>query len=161
MPTFDGKDGSKHFSMNPQVGKARFGSKEAQAPKEKGAVPAHEAGDAGTGHTTLHAHGDGTYHTEHSDGTRTEHPHIGHAVTHMAKTHEPHGTHMHIHHSGGSITSHHSKDGEETQGPHDHENIEALKDHMDQFLTEEGNEKGDDYASGGEGEEDGGDEFSV
>ena len=50
--------------------------------------------------------------------------------------------HSHIeHHEDGSHTSHHiGKDGE-MSGPHDHENIEALKDHMDQFLEEEGREK--------------------
>lgn len=107
-------------------------------------------GDGGGEHTTLHAHGDGTYHTEGHDGERTEHPHIGHALAHMAAKHEPDGKHSHVHHEdGGGHVSHHSGGGEGVSGPHDHENLEALKNHMGKFLNEEENEwSGSDYSKG-------------
>lgn len=109
-------------------------------------------GDGGAGgHSQLHPHGDGSYHTITSDGQRTEHPHIGHALMHMAAHHEGDGKHMHVHQDGGGgHTSHHVAEDGKVQGPHDHENIEALKDHMGRFLDEEANEwSGEDYGGGG------------
>lgn len=51
------------------------------------------------------------------------------------------GKHMHISHDGmGGMQSHHVGEDGEPQGPHDHVNLEALKQHMDQFFSEEGNE---------------------
>jgi hypothetical protein len=107
--------------------------------------PEEEQGGEGAP-ITLHAHGDGSYHTETEDGEREEHPHIGHALMHMAHHHDPDAKHMHVHHDGEAMTTHHVGEDGMVQGPHDHENLEALKDHMDQFLDEEGHE----------GEEDGG-----
>jgi hypothetical protein len=37
----------------------------------------------------------------------------------------------------GSITSHQIGDSGEPEGPHTHEDIEALKEHMDQFFADE------------------------
>jgi hypothetical protein len=105
------------------------------APKMDGADGEHES----MAHTTLHDHGDGTFHTEGHDGERVDHPHIGHALMHMAAKHSD-GKHMHVHHDGEQLTSHHVGEDKEVQGPHDHENLEALKDHMDQFFDEEGHE---------------------
>lgn len=106
-------------------------------------------------HTTLHDHGDGTFHSEGSDGEKVEHPSIGHAMMHMASKHSD-GKHMHIHSDGmgGGHTSHQVSDGGKPEGPHDHENIEALKDHMGKFLNEEENEwGGGDYGKSGGGHE--------
>lgn len=104
--------------------------------------------------TSLHSHGDGTFHTEHSDGSREEHPHLGHALMHMAAKHEPESKQMHVKHDGMSMTSHGVHEGGEHDGPHDHENIEALKDHMGKFFDEEENEgeDGKQYAKGDEGD---------
>ena len=41
------------------------------------------------------------------------------------------------HSDGISHTTHQIGDSGEVEGPHDHENIEALKQHMNQFLSEE------------------------
>lgn len=106
--------------------------------------PQHaNAMDSHGGHTQLHDHGDGTYHSVTPDGEKTEHPHIGHAMAHIAHHHVPDGAHSHVHHADGMHTSHHAKDGA-VEGPHDHENLEALKQHMGKFLNEEENE-GSDY----------------
>ena len=51
--------------------------------KEPQAAP---AGADGAGHTELHDHGDGTFHTVTPDGEKTEHPHLGHALAHIAIT---------------------------------------------------------------------------
>lgn len=60
---------------------------------------------------------------------------------HLMEQHQMDGkAHSHVVHNGdGTHTSHHVKDGQ-VSGPHDHENLEALKDHFDQFLDEEGQE---------------------
>ncbi len=74
-------------------------------------------------------------------------PHHEAIHEHLRNMHEETGTaHTHIeHHGDGSHTSHHIDGEGEIHGPHDHENLEALKGHMDKFLDEEGKE--------GEGEE--------
>ena len=61
---------------------------------------------------------------------------------HLRSMHEEDGeAHSHVtHHFDGSHTSHHISDTGEESGPHEHENLEALKSHMDQFLDEEGHE---------------------
>lgn len=105
----------------------------------------------------LHDHGDGTFHIEHHDGSRTEHPHIGHALMHMAAKHSPGDKHMHAHHDGMSHTSHHVGEDGVVQGPHEHEDTEALKEHLGRFFDEEaaehdgggGGEEHPDYMSGG------------
>lgn len=104
-------------------------------PKGHSSMPDPDpSGDAG-GHSELHSHGNGTYHTV-TDGEKAEHPSIGHALIHMGMRHEPEGAHSHVHHAEEGHTSHHGKDGE-VSGPHDHENLEALKSHMGKFLDEE------------------------
>lgn len=132
MPSFKDSKGTSHFSMNPQVAKAKFGSMGSGSPKEKG-------GEMTTGHgssaTFLHSHGDGSYHTEHGEGgERTEHPSLGHALMHMAHHHEPGGKHMHIHSEGGMHSMHHVDENGDNQGPHDHDNLDDVKNTMDQFL---------------------------
>lgn len=54
------------------------------------------------------------------------------------------GKHMHVHQDEmGGYTSHHVGHDGQIEGPHEHENMEALKDHMDQFFEEEANEGGE------------------
>ena len=91
--------------------------------------------------TTLHDHGDGTFHTESHDGESVDHPHIGHALAHMAGKHGGGAKHMNVHENGmGGHTSHHVGEDGQAQGPHDHDNIESLKDHLGKFFDEEENE---------------------
>ena len=47
------------------------------------------------------------------------------------------GKHMHIHSDGMDHTSHQIGEDGVVEGPHDHENIEALKEHMGKFFDEE------------------------
>lgn len=79
--------------------------------------------------TTLVAHGDGTYHTEHGmTGKRMEHPTFGHAAMHMAKMHAE-GDHMHIHGHEDGFTTHSVHDGE-MHGPEEHSTTGKLKAHV-------------------------------
>lgn len=86
---------------------------------------------------------------EHDGGGDAEHQGIHDGL--RAAQAEHGGKHMHVHHGDdGKLQSHHIGHDGETQGPHDHANIEALKDHMDKFLGEEENEwSGSDYAPEG------------
>ncbi len=103
------------------------------------AAPEKPAASPG-GPTELHDHGDGTFHSV-IGGTKTEHPHIGHALVHIGAHHESEGKHMHIHQDGaGEHTSHQASESGGVEGPHNHENIEELKSALDQFFSEEENE---------------------
>jgi hypothetical protein len=87
--------------------------------------------------TTLHDHGDGTFHTESADGMREEHPHIGHALMHIAGKHSE-GMHHHAHNDGAGITTHHHMgNGGQVSGPHEHESPETAMDHMGKVMNGE------------------------
>ena len=77
----------------------------------------------------------------------------GKVEEHLKSMHAETGeAHSHVaHHIDGSHTSHHIDEAGEVTGPHDHENTEALKDHMDQFLNEEDHEGEDRSEENGEG----------
>ena len=93
------------------------------------------------GHITIHKGAEGGYHTETHDGEKMEHPTLGHALMHAANHHEPLAKHMHIKDEGmGEMESHHVGEDGEPQGPHSHENLEALKEHLGQFFNEEEHE---------------------
>jgi hypothetical protein len=150
MPLFKGDKGEDRFSMNPQVGKARAGKLGGGSPKGKeNGNDEMTTGHGGASATFLHAHGDGTYHTEHEGGGRTEHPTLGHALMHMANHHEPGGKHAHVHSEGGVHTLHTVDENGNHEGPHDHQNLDELHSSMDRFLDEEGQEG----QSGGYGSE--------
>ena len=51
------------------------------------------------------------------------------------------GQHMHIHHDGGLITTHHVGEDGQVRGPHDHEDMESVKNHADEVFGEGGNEE--------------------
>lgn len=135
------------YQMNPQRRKAseEFGKKPPEpkpmgekTPKPEGEKEPMESGNS----TTLHDHGDGTFHTEGSDGEKTEHPHIGHALVHMGAKHAG-GMHMHHHSEGSGHTSHHH-DGVTASGPHESPDTDSLKEHVGDVMG------GDDSEGSGE-----------
>ena len=96
---------------------------------------------------SLHAHGDGSYHTMSpavsegyggygmgSGGAKTpgrkEHPSIGHALMHIAREHGSEGDHMHIHGDAEGYTTHHVSAGGAIKGPDEHKNMAQLKAHV-------------------------------
>lgn len=110
--------------------------------------PEHDM-DTGETRSTMVSHGDGSHHIEHEDGSTTEHPHIGHALMHLASKHSD-GMHHHAHSDGmgGGHTVHTAAHGEgpehsEEHGPHEHENLESVKHGMDRFFNEEEGEEND------------------
>lgn len=114
----------------------------------------HEGGES-KGHSELHDHGDGTFHTVTADGKQTEHPHIGHAIIHLAKYHESDGAHSHVHHHDGGHTSHHAKEGGEITGPYESDDLDGVKDSMAEATGEDGGYEhgsgsGKEYANKGE-----------
>lgn len=152
MPSYKDKDGKDHYSMNPQVGKSRFG-KGGEKPGERGTPPPRSAreilgrtsggekpgaanAETGGHGVKLFEHGDGTYHSEHDDGQRVEHPHLGHAILHLAHHHEPGGKHTHIfHHEGGGMHSMSHVDEHGTHsGPDDHTDTDSLKAGLDSAI---------------------------
>ena len=79
-------------------------------------------------------------HVEPVDQPEGDHMHAAAEALHAA---EPESKHMIVSHDGYGMKSHGiHEDGthEPEQGSHDHENIEALKQHMGQFFDEEENE---------------------
>lgn len=124
--------------------KPAMGAKPPMAGSKPKGDDGRASGHESKGHVTLHDHGDGTYHSEHDDGQTVEHPHLGHALMHLANHHEPESKHMHIQHDGFSATSHGVHEDGQHEGPHDHENIEELKNHLGKFFDEEENEGSED-----------------
>lgn len=155
MP-FDGKGGFAMQGLKPgKDGKLPMG----KAPEKKAPMGAHKAEVGGekesTSHTVLHNHGDGTYHSEHHDGTREEHPDIGHALTHIGHLHEE-GKHHHVLHDGAMMHSHGTDEQGQHDGTHDHANMEELRQTMDKFLGEEQNENSGSEMAENKGEPEGG-----
>ncbi len=133
------KDGSFHLSTQRAMAHE---SKPKAAPARMATGGGMES-EGGGEHSELHPHGDGSYHTM-TDGQKTEHPHLTHALAHLAGHHEPEHMHSAVqHHEDGTHTSAHH-DGLETSGPHEHENMDALKDHLDNFANQ-GPSPGDSY----------------
>lgn len=130
--------------MAGMASEAPRGEHEATRPDRNG-----ETGGGGE-HSELHDHGDGTFHTV-AGGEETQHPHIGHALMHLAAHHDGEAKHMHVHSDGMSHTTHHVAGGK-VEGPHEHEDTEALKEHLGRFLDEEGSERGGDGVENGGGE---------
>lgn len=117
------------------------------APKEAPAdehMPADdEQQDSGMS-SKLSGNDDGSYSIEDENGQKTEHPHIGHALMHMAGKHSG-GLHHHTHHDGMSHTVHTSAHGGEPESA-EHDDLESVKGGMDSLFAE----NGADHESGSE-----------
>ena len=88
----------------------------------------------------VHDHGDGTFHTEHPDGTREEHPdhlhmlaHLGHKVTDGDKHHI-------FHHDGISAHSHSIDEAGNHEDHGEHNTADEAKGALDKFFGEEAQE---------------------
>ena len=122
----------------PMPGKPPGGDKEPMPGEEKESM----------GSVTVHDHGDGTMHSEHEDGSRVEHPHVTHMAAHLMAHHAPGDKHMAMSHDGVDMKDSHADEGGMVDGPHDHPDIEALKQHVGEHMDGEGGgevpEHGDD-----------------
>lgn len=87
------------------------------------------------GHTEVHNHGDGTFHTVH-DGQQEEHESIGHMHAHLSKIHGEDGhSHFHAHHDGVAHHSHGVHSGGEPEH-REHDNEEGVHDHLTETMGE-------------------------
>lgn len=131
----DGMDG---------LGKMRKGERPAYEPKpmegKETKKPAMEGEMGGEKVHTVHEHGDGTFHTEHADGSREEHPDHLHMMAHLGH-HVTGGDKHHVVHHDGMVSHSHSID---EQGQHEdhgeHNSAEEAKGALDKFLGEEAQE---------------------
>lgn len=100
-----------------------------------------EHGKEKTSSSSLHAHGDGTYHTQSGEygGKRTDHESIGAALIHLAKAHAE-GDHMHIQGHDEGYTTHHVKEGGKVQGPNEHKTMGAAKKAVAEAMDSEGSD---------------------
>ena len=130
------------------LGKMRGGERNSSyIPKPHGETKPHESteeqekSDGGSHQIhSVHDHGDGTFHTEHPDGTREEHPdhlhmlaHLGHKVTDGDK-------HIIFHHDGISAHSHSIDEAGNHEDHGEHNTAEEAKGALDKFFGEESEE---------------------
>ena len=121
------------------LGKMRKGERPEYTPKPKGVEPskkadAMEGGDAGE-HKIVD-HGDGSFHTEHPDGSREEHPHHLAAMAHVGHKITGGDKHHVVHHDGMSAHSH----SVDEQGQHTDHGEEDAHGALKTFLGEEDGE---------------------
>lgn len=137
------------YRHNDQVARLHGGGKSRDEMKDdilsgrKPETPTKEEGLEGE-HMEVHPHGDGTFHTLHHKGDgeapeRVDHETIGHMHAHLSRHFGADGEkHFHAHHDGFEPHSHSVTTGEEPEHQeHDPDNIEAIKDHLGQFFSEE------------------------
>jgi hypothetical protein len=130
------------------LGKMRGGERNSSyIPKPHGETKPHESteeqekSDGGSDQIhEVHDHGDGTFHTEHPDGTREEHPdhlhmlaHLGHKVTDGDKHHI-------VHHDGIAAHSHSIDEAGNHEDHGEHNTAEEAKGALDKFFGEESEE---------------------
>ena len=148
-------DGKGRFHLNTQraMGADKFRAREGMPPKRQSGEGAAGVGDpmakganesdigGDSTQTTITHNGDGTHSVQHADGDETgPHEHLHEAFAHISAKQHPDDAHSHVlHEADGTHTSHHAKDGE-VSGPHSHPDMDALREHMDRFLAEEGRE---------------------
>ena len=143
------------------LGKMRGGERNSSyIPKPHGETKPHESteeqekSDGGSDQIhEVHDHGDGTFHTEHPDGTREEHPdhllmlaHIGNKVTDGDK-------HIIFNHDGISAHSHSIDEAGNHEDHGEHNTAEEAKGALDKFFGEESEEP--QHQHGGEENEEG------
>lgn len=146
------KDSSGKFHLNTQKAMAADKSKPMPGKPESKPEAKPQAAEAEGGmSSTLHDHGDGTFHTVSHDGAEEQHPSIGHALMHMASQHSE-GKHVHIHHdSGGRISSHHVGHMGGVEGPQEHGSADEAGQHAAMVLGDGGEEQAmpEEHMSGG------------
>jgi hypothetical protein len=88
-----------------------------------------------SGHTEVHDHGDGTFHTVHPDHGEVQHETIGHMHAHLSKIHGEEGhSHFHAHMaSSGEHHSHSVRSGEEPES-REHEDAQGMHEHLDDAM---------------------------
>jgi hypothetical protein len=89
---------------------------------------------------SIHDHGDGTFHTEHPDGTREEHPHHMAAMAHVGHKITGGDKHHVVHHDGMVAHSHSIHEDGQHEDHGEHNSADEARGALDKFLGEEANE---------------------
>lgn len=77
----------------------------------------------------------------------------GSIAEHLSQMHAQHGgKHMHIHHDGGTITTHHVGEDGKVEGPHDHPDMDSVREHMSKVMGDGDNDNEAPGAWGGSSE---------
>ena len=121
------------------LSKMRRGERPEYKPKPMEGKPAEEHEGGGDVHS-IHDHGDGSFHTEHPDGTKEEHENHLAALTHTAHKITGGDKHHMVHHDG--MASHSHSIGEDGQHE-DHgegNSADEARSALDKFLGEEAQE---------------------
>ncbi len=119
------------------------------AGKEYGKGGMNEDAATDGGHTEVHNHGDGTFHTVHG-GQEEPHETIGHLHAHLSKLHGEEGhSHFHAHHDGEKHTSHHVAGGGEPEH-REHEDLDGVHQHLAEAMGGEEESPAEDRAEGEE-----------
>ena len=120
------------------LGKMRKGEKPEYKPKPmEGKEPKMGGSEDGQPTHSMHDHGDGTWHTQHPDGSREEHPHHLAALAHMGHKATDGDKHHVVHHDGMSAHSHSVHE----DGQHEDHGEEDAHGALDKFLGEEGGQE--------------------
>lgn len=122
------------------LGKMRKGEKPAYEPKpheSKGGESKKTDSEQGQGGEQvgvheIHDHGDGSFHTQHPDGTREEHPHHMAAMAHVGHKITGGDKHHVVHHDGMSAHSHSIHE----DGQHEDHGEEDPQGSLSKFLGE-------------------------
>ena len=127
------------------LGKMRKGEKPEYKPKpmEEPSKKADsmEGGQAGAeGVHSVHDHGDGTFHTEHPDGSREEHPHHMAAMAHVGHKITGGDKHHVVHHDGMVAHSHSIHEDGQHEDHGEHNSADEARGALDKFLGEEAGE---------------------
>jgi hypothetical protein len=122
-------DSGGKFRHNTQVAgmHSKMNSGERSKAKEEILGGKSDGGEEG-GHTEVHNHGDGTFHTVH-DGKEEQHETIGHLHAHLSMLHgAPGEKHFHGHSDGMMHHSHAGETGQEHEH-RDHESEDGIHEH--------------------------------
>jgi hypothetical protein len=121
------------------LGKMRKGERPEYKPKP---MDGKESGgeSAGEGVHSIHDHGDGTFHTEHPDGSKEEHPHHMAAMAHVGHKITGGDKHHVVHHDGMTAHSHSVMEDGQHEDHGEHNSADEARQALDKFLGEEAEE---------------------
>lgn len=128
------KSSEKKKSSGGNVQRENFGKKSSGGGESK---PEPEPKAEGGSTTTITHNADGSHSAKHSDGESSDHPSMGHLAMHLHSKHSD-GEAMHVHKHDGGVSTHHVGMDGMVEGPHDHADMGAASDHMQQVLGQDG-----------------------
>jgi hypothetical protein len=115
-------------------------AREREAEPSKKLMQGNEGENDGEKIHEVHEHGDGTFHTEHPDGTKEEHPDHLHLLAHLGHHLTSGDKHHIVHHDGIAAHSHSIDEAGQHEDHGEHNTANEAREAMDKFLGEESEE---------------------